>query len=135
MKQKCFILILFGILTLNVVLRLLSLLVPVWNGDEAVSATVAHAILDGGVPYRDGVDHRGPITYYIYALIFAIFGRDNMLAIHAILIAWSSAVAIFVVAFARLAGLQRGALFAGFLFVLVSSVGLAPMDVYAFHTE
>lgn len=50
--------------------------------DEAVSAVAADAILDGGLPYRDAIDHRGPLTYYAYAGIFSAAGRNNMFAVH-----------------------------------------------------
>lgn len=55
-----------------------------FNVDEAVSAIVAHAILDGGLPYVDAVDHRGPLTYAFYALIFRVFGRWDMLPIQGV---------------------------------------------------
>ena len=46
---------------------------PIYNVDEGVSATIGNSILEGGVVYKDAIDQRGPITYYIYALIFLLF--------------------------------------------------------------
>jgi len=45
------------------------------GNDQAVFAVVAQAILDGGVPYRDAWDVKGPLIYYIYA--FALWAWDR----------------------------------------------------------
>jgi 4-amino-4-deoxy-L-arabinose transferase-like glycosyltransferase len=116
-------------------LRLPGLPVPLWNVDEAVSAVVANSLLDGGVVYRDAVDHRGPVTYFVYAAVFALFGRNDMLAIHAALVVLAAALAAGVVALGRLAGLGRAAVVAGMLFLALSAYGFHPRDVAAFHTE
>lgn len=52
--------------------------------DEAVSAVAGAKIVEGGLPYRDAIDHRGPLTYYAYAGIFAIAGQNNMQAVHTV---------------------------------------------------
>lgn len=66
--------------------RGLFLPITFFSVDEAVSAVAAETILDGGLPYRDAIDHRGPLTYYFYAFVFLIFGHGNMVAIHSIYI-------------------------------------------------
>jgi len=43
--------------------------------DQALFNYVGNVILDGGVPYRDAWDIKGPLTYYLYALAMGIFGR------------------------------------------------------------
>jgi len=58
---------------------------PVWNVDEAIHASVARTLLDGGVLYRDAVDQRTPLTYYVFAAIFAVAGPNNLWAVHAVL--------------------------------------------------
>ena len=45
--------------------------------DQAIFTWIGTVILDGGVPYRDGVDIKGPLTYYIYALAQVLFGRNE----------------------------------------------------------
>lgn len=55
---------------------------PIQDVDESVSALIADNWLDGGVPYRDAIDQRGPATYLIYAAVFAVAGRLNMAAVH-----------------------------------------------------
>lgn len=56
--------------------------IPIRDVDEAVSALIAANWLDGGVPYRDAIDQRGPVTYAIYALVFALTGVHDMQAVH-----------------------------------------------------
>jgi hypothetical protein len=60
--------------------RLPGLLVPIWNVDEGVTSVVANVLREGGIPYRDSVDHRGPVTYVVYAALFALGGKNNMAA-------------------------------------------------------
>ena len=74
--------ILWLALGLTIGLRLFFIHIQFFNVDEAVSAVAANAILDGGLPYLDAIDHRGPLTYYAYSLIFAIWGKNHMVAVH-----------------------------------------------------
>ncbi len=69
-------------LLLTVGLRVPFLPITFFNVDEAVSAVAAEAIRDGGLPYRDAIDHRGPLTYYAYAVVFALMGEGSMWAVH-----------------------------------------------------
>lgn len=124
-----------GILILGAVLRVPSLAIPIWNMDESVSAVMGDAILNGGTVYHDAVDHRGPVTYFVYALIFKVFGRDNMVAIHLSLMVVAAAITLMIIALGLLIGLRAGALFAGLLFALSGTIGALGWDVYAFHTE
>ncbi len=55
---------------------------PIRDVDESVSALIAESWLDGGVPYRDAIDQRGPVTYLIYAAVFALTSMHNMVAVH-----------------------------------------------------
>ncbi len=50
--------------------------------DEASYAAIACRLLDGGLPYRDGVENKFPLIFYTYKSIFALFGRYDMHAIH-----------------------------------------------------
>lgn len=56
-----------------------------WNLDEGIYATVGRTVLDGGVMYRDALDHRAPVCHYATALIFAFAGPNNVWAMHATL--------------------------------------------------
>jgi len=62
--------------------RLPFLHISFFSVDEAVSAVAAIEIMEGGLPYRDAIDHRGPLTYYFYAAVFSLLGQGNMVAIH-----------------------------------------------------
>ena len=53
----------------------------VWNLDEGIHATIARTILDGGVMYRDAIDQRTPLSYYLVAGIFAFSGVNNLWAV------------------------------------------------------
>lgn len=70
-------------------LRVPYLRVPVLLVDEALYGEIANVILDGGVPYKDAWEQKPPAIYYFYALIFAIFGRNNLIAVH-----WVAAMTI-----------------------------------------
>lgn len=67
---------------------------PAWNLDEGIYATIARSILDGGVMYRDAIDQRTPLTYYLLAGFFRVFGENNMWAVHALLAGMITATAL-----------------------------------------
>lgn len=45
--------------------------------DQAVFAQVGDVINRGGLPYRDGWDTKGPLTYYVLAASQALFGANQ----------------------------------------------------------
>jgi Dolichyl-phosphate-mannose-protein mannosyltransferase len=117
--------------------RVPSLDVLVWNVDEGITGAMADIVRAGGIPYRDGVDHRGPLTYYAYALVFALrggSGADRLWAIHVALIVVVGLVVLFTYLLGSRAFDRRtGAL--GALLVACLSSALPPRDTLAFHTE
>jgi hypothetical protein len=42
--------------------------------DQGVFYWAARKVLDGGVPYKDAWDVKGPLTYYVYAFVLRVFG-------------------------------------------------------------
>jgi hypothetical protein len=46
--------------------------------DQAIFAWAGDVILDGGVPYRNAWDIKGPLAYYIYAFAEGVFGRREI---------------------------------------------------------
>ncbi|MEM7367520.1 MAG: hypothetical protein AAF587_02895 [Bacteroidota bacterium] len=129
MTQRSSYSLLFIALLLTALLRLPVSGISIFNVDEAVSAVVAQEIAEGGLPYRDAIDHRGPLTYYAYALIFEICGDWNMVAVH-----W-----MYVLILGGIAGLLFGTSpklggIAAILFVVFSWTH-SPMDMWAAHTE
>lgn len=45
------------------------------GNDQAVFTVIAEMIIDGGIPYRDAWDLKGPLTFYVYA--FALWTLDR----------------------------------------------------------
>ena len=56
---------LFVLLLIAVALRVLSFFEPYWYGDEGIYLTIGHGLNQGKVLYRDIVDHKTPIIYYL----------------------------------------------------------------------
>lgn len=107
----------------------------VWNVDEAIHSAVARELLDGGVLYRDAIDQRTPLTYYVVAAVYAVAGPNNIYALHvftALLIAATG----FILWRAGAAWRQAGAgAWAAALYVLLSVVLPYRGDAFAFNTE
>lgn len=135
-RSLMFVLCFLVIVLLVLILRWPTFSSRIWNGDEGICATIADVILEGGIPYRDAVCQRAPVTMYVFALIFWIFGKNNIVAIHGALAALITIVAILVYSIGRqVGGNPRASLLATFFFVLTSSLGWSYGDTYAFHTE
>jgi hypothetical protein len=45
--------------------------------DQGVFESIGRVILDGGMPYRDAWDIKGPLTFYIYAASQLLFGYNT----------------------------------------------------------
>ncbi|HEX4956347.1 MAG TPA: glycosyltransferase family 39 protein [Thermoanaerobaculia bacterium] len=116
---------------------------PIRDVDEAVSALIATSWLEGGVPYRDAIDQRGPVTYLLYAATFLLAGKNNMLAVHWALLLLILAGCWLLYRFgnelARDLGLDEGmggsaGTLAAFL-LAISSFTYRRSQMLAFHTE
>src|SRR5438067_10638931 len=70
------------IIALVVILRAPTLLPALYTTDEGYYGTIANDILDGGAVYSTAVDTKPPGMYYIYAGVFRVAGRNNLLAVH-----------------------------------------------------
>jgi 4-amino-4-deoxy-L-arabinose transferase-like glycosyltransferase len=64
-KQFSLLLLIF---TLVLLLRLPSLFEPYWYGDEGIYFAVAETLRRGGVLYRDVIDNKTPLIYYLFTL-------------------------------------------------------------------
>lgn len=107
--------------------------VPLLNIDESISAIIGVEINHGNLPYKHAVDHRGPLTYYIYALSFALGGDYNMYAarlLQAILFILSSWALLLIGGF-----LDKKLGHIMVLFFLLLSISGPICDFIAFHTE
>ncbi len=63
-------------MALAVVLAASSLSWP-FGWDQGIFASVGHAIVQGGLPYRDAWDIKGPLGHYVYALAEFTFGQNR----------------------------------------------------------
>ncbi|HEY8994444.1 MAG TPA: glycosyltransferase family 39 protein [Lacunisphaera sp.] len=116
-------------------LRQPALTTPVWNVDEGITAAIADEILAGGVPYRDATDLRAPLTYYLYAAVFAIAGDNNMDAIHVTHTLLVVATALLVLLIGRrIDGIVAGG-WSLWLYAALACCLFNPMDNLALHTE
>ncbi len=122
------------VLCLIFILRFPLVMQPFYNMDEGISAVLGNTILDGGLLYRDAIDQRGPALYYLYALVFAVAGRGNMVAVHLALIATVMLITLLVYAIAREAWGRRQGCIAALLFA-VFSYTYFQLDILAFHQE
>src|SRR5437870_582567 len=64
--------------------------------DEDYYSTVASDILDGVKVYHTAVDTKPPGIYYIYAGVYRIAGRNNLVAVHLLAIFVVTATALVV---------------------------------------
>ncbi|MBI4456090.1 MAG: glycosyltransferase family 39 protein [Acidobacteria bacterium] len=66
-NQAWFALVVIAIAFAYFVLRMHTLTIPL-DRDEGAFGYIGRVILDGGLPYRDAVDHKPPYVFYLYAL-------------------------------------------------------------------
>jgi len=71
-----------GIFSLALALRLPYVGLPILNRDETIYAVIAREILRGAVPYRDIWEIKPPLIFYLYALIFRLFGEISLTPVH-----------------------------------------------------
>jgi hypothetical protein len=115
--------------------------------DESVSALIASEWLAGGVPYRDAIDQRGPVTYALYAAVFAVAGDGNLRAVHGALLLLIFGGCVLTYRLAErfdeegtacraLTPFRMGSLPAlAATFLAIASFTYRPTQMLAFHTE
>ncbi|MDE2302519.1 MAG: glycosyltransferase family 39 protein [Sphingomonadales bacterium] len=77
-----------ALVAIAAVIRLPALLYARAIDDEAVYAVVARVMLAGGLPYRDAIERKPPLLFAVYWAIFGLFGPDNWLALHGVMLVW-----------------------------------------------
>lgn len=106
-----------------------------WNVDETIHAAAARTLLDGGVLYRDAIDQRTPLSYYVVAAIFAVAGENNLWAVRLFVAGLIAATAgLLYLLGRRMAGPAAGG-WAAALYATLSSCLFYPGDAYAANTE
>ncbi len=115
------------------ILRLLTVFIDVFNGDEANYAGHALVILDGGIPYVDFVEKKPPLVYYFFGLSFQFFGI-NLKIVHLLTIFWVYLTAIYIFLLLRLAVNDVSGVL-GALFYVVFTACLTELDIFATNCE
>ncbi len=111
----------FGLLILSLCLRLPTFQIPLLDVDEAQFAGYANALLSGGIPFIDSVDTKTPAIYCFYAIIFAIFGKNNMAAVHVITAFWIGCTAFIISKITNIISNTKTAVIAGIIYVAFSN--------------
>jgi Dolichyl-phosphate-mannose-protein mannosyltransferase len=103
--------------------------------DMAFYALFADKVLSGGVLYRDAMDVKPPLVFLHYAMVFKIFGLNNMAAVKVVTMAWLGISALIMVALRReLRPAAKSPALAAPLFVLASFSGWG-QDFLSTNTE
>lgn len=90
---------------------------------------VGQTILDGGMPYVDAVNNKGPLTFLVFAGIDLISASDPVLVRFAITVAIALAAVAAAAYTATFAGRLAGALTGLFVAILSASISLDGDDV------
>src|SRR5262249_22265843 len=124
-----------GVIVLVVVVtRLPGLFGGFFNPDEAVYSALGSRILDGATPYVGAVDHKPPGIALVYALVYAVAGRNDLVAIRFTLMLVVAATAYLVGELGRRASGRDEGRIAGIAYAVASTWGLA-REVQAANTE
>ncbi len=113
---------LVALLAAGAVLRLPTFGRPLLSDDEAIYASTADAMMRGAVLYRDVVDHKPPLIYFIYRAGFELFGAFQTAGAHlaVVLAVLATAVALVKIG-ARLPEGRKNGLTAAGLFLVFST--------------
>jgi hypothetical protein len=95
---------------------------------------VADKLLHGGVLYRDAIDTKPPAIFFHYALVFRLFGENNVAAVKVVTIAFAVLTAVAVGAIWRELFDGRRAPVASLLFAFATVSGWGP-DFLSSNTE
>jgi hypothetical protein len=93
---------------LTLVLRAPSFFRTFMDIDEGSYAAIGCRMLQGGLPYRDGVENKFPGIFYVYKFIFTLGGRYDMLAVHLATALVALATALVCGGIARRVALDAG---------------------------
>jgi 4-amino-4-deoxy-L-arabinose transferase-like glycosyltransferase len=101
--------------------------------DEGSHAAIATILMDGGLLYANAVDNKPPGIFCIYLATFFLFGKYNMIAVHAVAFLCTLATAMILSILAKkLAG--KSAALPALLFYLTFTAALYPKMIAA-NTE
>jgi 4-amino-4-deoxy-L-arabinose transferase-like glycosyltransferase len=90
--------------------------------DEGSHAANAVILMNGGLPYIDAVNNKPPGIFYIYFLIFLLFGKYNIFAVHLVTFFWMLATALVLAVLAYKAGGRAAAILTLLFYVTFTTV-------------
>lgn len=104
--------------------------------DTEFYALFADKLLSGATLYRDAMDVKPPLVFLHYAMVFKIFGLNNMTAIKIVTMCWLGLTALGIAALSRALSSTsvRSAAFAAFFFTIASFSGWG-QDFLSSNTE
>jgi len=88
--------------------------------DSGVYLYVGQVILDGGVPYADAADNKGPLTYLLFAFVRLVAGDSGVL-VRLTLLLFAALAALAVAAYVRRFAKRGAALLAGGVSAILGS--------------
>lgn len=101
--------------------------------DEGSHAANAVTLMNGGLPYADAVNNKPPGIFYIYFVIFHLFGKYNMFAVHVVTFLWTIATALILSILANKMSGKTAAILT-LLFYVTFTTAFAP-NMLAANTE
>lgn len=106
-----------ALVLLTVLLRIPSFFEPYWYGDEGIYLTIGQSIRHGAILYKDIVDHKTPVIYYLAALGESQLGLRLLLTL-----AMAGAAAAFFYVARRLTNDLIASTIFSVLFVLLTAL-------------
>ncbi|MFC1698597.1 ArnT family glycosyltransferase [Candidatus Omnitrophota bacterium] len=107
-----------AIITAIVLCRIQYIFMPIIDHFEALFSFVTSSVMDGAKLYEGTFSQRPPLVYLPYHIIFSIFGRNNLFAIHIAALVWAVFIAITVFKMSRYAFNKSVAYWATFFFAI-----------------
>ena len=111
----------FAILLVVFILRAPAFWTHIMDVDEAQFAGYAKALLSGGLPYVASVDTKPIGIYYFYAAVFALFGHNNMIAVHVMTALWVGLTAYFCYRIAKKLYSEQAGFIAALFYAIFST--------------
>ena len=110
-----------AIFLIILILRAPAFWTPILDTDESFFAGYANVLLSGGVPFVDCLDTKPYGIYYFFALIFSLFGKNNMVAVHAATAVVVGLTALYCHRIARLFYSERAGIFAALFYAIFTT--------------
>ena len=105
----------------SLLLRAPGLWIPILDVDESQFAGYANTLLAGGLPFVDSVDTKPLGIYLFFQIIFSLFGKNNMAAVHGATAIIVAITAIYCGKIARKIFSERSGVYAALLYVIFST--------------